>query len=100
LDLYSSAVQAELIRKDFGRDVPSHAISQERKNDYKLNKRINDLRRFACVPPANVNRHAVTVGDQTRIITKLSEADINQRVDKIGSKLVELKAHIEQDSSK
>jgi seryl-tRNA synthetase len=93
--LYVEQVQSEIIRGWFQRDVDVRSISNERKNDLKLHKRIVDLQGFKYVPPTNVERYL----SDGRIVVRLNVQNINKRVDVIGEKFVALKEHIQLDQA-
>jgi hypothetical protein len=91
--LYLEQVQSEIIRGWFQRDVDVRSISNERKNDLKLHKRVVDLQGFKYVPPTQVERYL----SDGRIVVRLNVQNINKRVDVIGEKFVALKEHIQLD---
>jgi hypothetical protein len=72
--LYVEQVQSEIICGWFQRDVDIRSISNERKNDLKLHKRIADLQGFKYVPPTNVERYL----SDGRIVVRLNVQNIQQ----------------------
>jgi hypothetical protein len=86
--LYTARVHADIVRGWFGQDIALHAISNDRKADLKLHKRVTDLRKFTHVAPPGVD---------PRFKTAPNVANLNLRVDTIGQKFTDLKQHIAAD---
>jgi hypothetical protein len=85
VDLYTKKVYADILRNWYSHDVPMHAISSDRKQDLKLHKRVQDLRKFFQVGSFDA---------------KATAQQITAKADVIGNKLIDLKDHIAKDSAK
>jgi DNA repair exonuclease SbcCD ATPase subunit len=84
LELYTKQVQSELVEHLFGHKVDLSKLSKDRLNELKLHKRIQDLQKFVHVSQFESN---------------VSPAHIEKKVNVVGNKLVELKAHIAADQA-
>jgi uncharacterized protein YukE len=101
VELYTQRVHEEILEGWFGRKVPAHAISADRKADLRLHKRVADLQKFKHVSQTyQVDRRYLS-GDSNQPGRVVSSGpivqDVNKRVDTIGQKLNDLKQHIGAD---
>jgi chromosome segregation ATPase len=103
VELYTQRVHEEILEGWFGRKVPTHAISEDRKADLRLHKRVADLQKFKHVSQTyQVDRRYLS-GDSNQPGRVVSSGpivqDVNKRVDTIGQKLADLKQHIAADKA-
>jgi hypothetical protein len=104
VELYTQRVHEEILEGWFGRKVPIQAISADRKADLRLHKRVADLQKFKTVSQTYRVDRRYLPGDSNqpgRVVSSGPTAhDVNNRVDTIGQKLTDLKAHIAEDQAK
>jgi hypothetical protein len=85
VELYQSKVQSQVVEQWFGGKVDLSRLSKERRNDLKLHARVAVLRAFTYLSQYKANS---------------TQAEIEKRVDAVGEKLIDLRAHIVADKPK
>jgi hypothetical protein len=85
VELYQTKVQSQIVRLWFSADVDLSRLSKERRNDLKLHGRVSALKAFTYLSQYKANS---------------TQAEIEKRVDALGQKLIDLRAHIVADKPK
>jgi hypothetical protein len=85
LELHTKQVKSELVEQVFGHKVDLSKLTKERLKEMDLHKRLQDLQKFVHVSQFESN---------------VSPAQVEKKVDVIGTKMVDLKNHIAADQPK